>query len=162
MIDIPVNLLNAIPSILMFIEDFADMEAIRDERREFKHLVNMPPTKYFLLAFPYGRMVEYAVGDGEVIVLIRDVINLPEFQQRLGNMLGIPGRVFCEVHDIVRDLKIVDGQVERDDAIVTFTFSRWNNHPVRKSNCLYVGIVEDPNEHVINRYGVCHCCGSYQ
>jgi len=160
MIDLPVNLVNAIPSVLMFVEDTADLEAIRDERREFKHRLNDASVTYFLMAFPYGRMVEYAVGDGENVVLIRDVMNLPEFRQRLANILGIPGRVFCEVHEIRRDLVEEDGIIERDDAIVTFTFSRWNNHPLRQSDCLYIGDVEDPNDHVINRHGVCHCCGS--
>lgn len=160
MINPPVNLINAIPSVLLFVDDTADIEAIRDERREFKHRLNAASVTYFLIAFPYGRMVEYAIGDGENVVLIRDVINLPEFRQRLANILGIPGRVFCEVHEVRRDLMEEDGVVERDDAIVTFTFSRWNNHPLEKSDCLFIGDVEDPNEHVINRYGVCHSCGS--
>ena len=160
MINPPVNLINAIPSVLMFVEDTADIEAIRDERREFKQRLNEASVTYFLVAFPYGQRVEYAIGDGENVVLIRDVMNLPEFRQRLANILGIPGRVFCEVHEVRRDLMEEDGVVERDDAIVTFTFSRWNNHPLENSDCLFIGDVEDPNDHVINRYGVCQCCGS--
>lgn len=161
--NLSVNLINAIPSILQFVEETADIEAICDEQRDFKHVVNMPPKEYFLMAFPYSQMVEYAVGDGEVAVLIRDVVNLPEFQQRLGNILGIPNRVFCEVHEVVRDFYLGDdGLVEQDDAVVTFTFTRWNNHPLRKKECLFVAHVDDPNEHAINRYGVCHCCGAFQ
>ena len=153
--------MNAIPSVLQFVEDFANIEDIRDERQEFKHRVNMASVKYFLMAFPYGKMVEYSVGDEEVAVLIRDVINLPEFQQRLANILGIPGCVFCEVHDVIRDLKVTeDDVVLHDDAIVTFTFSRWNNHLQQKRDCIFVGDVDVQNIHAINRHGVCHYCGS--
>ena len=158
-----VNLINAIPSILQFVEDTADIDAIREERHEYKHRANIQPARFLLMAFPYEQMVEYEVGDGSALVLIRDVVNLPEFQQRLANILGTPNHVHCEIHEVERDLKVgPDGDVDRDDAIVTFTFSRWNNHPVKKSGCLFVGGFEDPNDHNISANGVCHCCGSYK
>jgi hypothetical protein len=158
---VSVNLINAIPAVLQFVEDTADIEAVRDERNDYKYEANKPSTKYFLMGFSYRQMVQYEVDGGEVMVLIRDVVNLPEFRERLANILGVPNVVHCTVHEVQRDLKIV-GVVERDDAIVTFTFSRWNNHPLKQSDCLLVAGFEDPVDHVINRYGVCHCCGAYK
>jgi len=149
-----VNLINAIPSVLQFVEDTADIEAVRDERNDYKHVANKPSAKYFLMAFPYEQMVQYENGGDEVTVLIRDVMNLPEFRERLANILSKPNIVHCVIHEIER--------VDRDDAVVTFTFSRWNNHPLKKSDCLFAGGFEDPNHHIISGYRVCHCCGAFK
>jgi len=155
-------LVSAIPYVLRMLGDRFDADeilgAIRKARKE-QCAVHVQ-----FASFDWDAQIMATVPPEKGTYLdIRDVVELPEFRERLSNILTKKGKHKCTVFPIVRDVKVLkDDDVIRDDALISVVFSPWSeSDTVTPCACILRGNKSD-KDHVLNKRGVCWYCGAYE
>ena len=155
-------LFSAIPFVMRLLGDRFNMadtlEAIHQARNQ-KRTVQL-----LFCTFEWDMEIQNMVGaDCGARLLVRDVVELPEFRARFCNVLSKRGKHKCTMFPVERDLKVLkDDDVERDEAMVLVKFEPWSEGDVvAPGACILRGNKTDA-EHVRNKYGVCWHCGGFE
>ena len=152
-------LFSAIPFVMKMLGEAFHMgeilDAIRQARKEKRAVQKL------FCTFEWDKEIMTTVGDGRHI-LVRDVVETPEFRARLGNVLSKSGKHKCTVLPLERDFKMLkDEDIVRDDAMLMVVFEPWEEGDVvAPGACILRGNKTDTN-HVRNKRGVCWYCGGY-
>jgi len=153
---------SAIPFVMNMLGDRFDMADVRAtilQARKEKRAIQMP-----FCSFDWDSQIQRTVGaDCGTYIYVRDVVELPEFRARLGNVLSKRGKHKCTVLPFIRDRKVLkDEDVVYDDALVLVIFEPWNDtHTVTPGACILRGNKSD-KEHVRDKRGVCWYCGGFE
>jgi len=132
------------------------LAAMRQARKEQRAVHSLFAT------FDWDSEIQTTVGaESGTRIRVRDVVELPEFRERLGNILSKSGKHKCFVYPIVRDLKVLkDDDVMYDTAMVSVVFEPWVETDTMASGaCILRGNKSDA-QHVRNKWGVCWYCGA--
>jgi hypothetical protein len=91
------------------------------------------------------------------VLQLVNIMALPEFKERLGNLLSKRGVATATVHSPEHDYKVDgEGDIVLSDAYLLVEFTQWRDDVVY-SDCLPVG---EEEKHVKTKCGVCMFCGS--
>lgn len=155
------DIYSAIPYALTVIGDIFHMEttlfAKRKSQQEQRSAIAL------FCSFPWERQIDPALFVEPVdAVYLRDVVDMPEFRERLSNLLSKSGKYKCTVHPVEQDTKILyDGDIERDEAMLFVEYAPWSESDfLYASNCIMNGDATD-ERHWHNHRRVCPYCGSY-
>lgn len=148
----------AIPWALDFIGGLMDTSEVLAVRKKAKEARQM----YELCTFEWDTDLLDPNADpkSNVVHVLKyvDIMALPEFRERLGNLLSKQGKVQATVHTLEHDMKVdYAGERIREDAYLVVEFRPWrSNDTLEVSTCL-PGWSE---RHTLTKSGICHFCGS--
>ena len=154
-------LFSAIPFVMKMLGEAFHMgetlAAIRQARTEKRAVQTL------FCTFEWDKEIMTTVGaERGTHILVRDVVETPEFRARFGNVLSKSGKQKCTVLPLERDLKVIkDDDIVRDDAMLLVVFAPWSEgDAVVPGECILRGNKSD-EKHVRNKRGVCWCCGGF-
>jgi len=150
-----ISLIPHVLRIIKYLSKFEERESAIDGARKEKS-----GNPILMCTFAWEYALEIFIEYRPSHIFIRDVINMPEFQERLGNLLSKPGKSKCTVLPVERDLKVTYGEVERDNAMVFVKFWPWAETDVIAPGACIMRVNETDN-HVRGRRGICLHCGAY-
>ena len=152
---------SAIPYALGVIGDRFQLEpALAAKRKAYYEQRSVPAV---LCRFPWDKQLDPSLFvEPEDPVYLWEVVDMPEFRSRLGNILSKPGKYKCTVHPVEQDTKILyDGDIERNDALLFVEYAPWTKDDcLSSSRCIMNGDATDEN-HCFDKRGICAFCGSY-
>lgn len=155
-------LFSAIPFVMKMQGEAFHMEeilaAIRQARKE------KGAVQTLFCTFEWDKEIMTTVGtDCGTHILVRDVVETPEFRARVGNVLSKSGKHKCTVLPLEHDLKVLkDEDIVRDEAMLMVVFEPWEEgDAITPGACILRGNKSD-EQHVRNKRGVCWHCGGYE
>lgn len=151
-------LLNAIPQALDFVGAGMNKDTLLEARRAGRKHREM----YELCSYDwdYDILDPNADPASNVVHVLhyRDIMALPEFLVRLGNILSTRNKVMATVHRPEHDYKVdSECNIARNEVYLVVEFRPWKNETVEYSECLRVG---EADQHVLTKTGVCLFCGA--
>ena len=155
------DIYSAIPYALTVIGDIFNLEPVLTAKRKAHY--EQRPAPALLCRFPWDKQLDPALFvEPEDPVYLWEVVDMPEFRSRLGNILSKQGKYKCTVHPVEQDTKILyDGDIERNDALLFVEYAPWSKEDCPTScRCIMNGDASDEN-HWQDKRGICAFCGSY-
>jgi hypothetical protein len=143
-------LYSAIPYVLThIIGDHFDFEAIRSAMRTVRKEGTTVRVAFCRFAWDMQIQTLHSVSQ---LLLVREVVDTPEFRQRLGNILSKRDKYIFSVAQVTQ---------EGEDAVIYVTGTSPDDAPVVGSACILRGNRSD-ELHNTNKRGTCMYCGSQQ
>jgi hypothetical protein len=143
-------LYSAIPFVLThIIGDHFDFDAIRGAMRTVRK--EGTTVRLVFCRFAWDMQIQ-TLNSVSQLLLVREVVDTPEFRQRLGNILSKRDKYIFTVAQVTQ---------EGEDAVIYVTGTSPDDAPIVHSACILRGNRSD-ELHYTNKRGTCMYCGSQQ